>query len=144
MACDFDIAIVDTASPSDRDELAEVLNEFNMERTGYRDYRDLCCFLRDEDGRLVAGIDGFTWGGYAHVETVWVAEAIRSRGLGRKLLEAAEAEAEARGCVTVVLASHEFQAPSLYERLGYELVGATDDIPLGYRQLHYQKRLVSR
>ena len=144
MADGFDIAIVDTASPADRDELAEQLNEFNMARTGYRDYRDLCCFLRDGDGRLVAGIDGFTWGGYAHVETVWVVEALRGRGLGRKLLEAAEAAAAARGCVMVVLASHECQAPDFYAGLGYELVGATDDTPLGYRHLHHQKRLRSR
>jgi len=144
VACDFDIAIADTASPTDRHELAELLNEFNMERTGYRDYRDLCCFLRDGDGQLVAGVDGFTWGGYAHVETVWVAEALRGRGLGRKLLEAAEAEAEARGCVTIVLSSHEFQAPDFYTRLGYELAGATEDTPVGYRQLTFQKQLGSR
>ena len=144
MAGSFDIAIVDTASPADRDELAGQLNELNMARTGYRDYRDLCCFLRDEVGRLVAGLDGFTWGGYAHVETVWVVENLRGRGLGRKLLEAAEAEAETRGCVTVVLASHEFQAPDFYARLGYELMGATEDTPVGYRKLHYQKRLASR
>ena len=115
--------------------------EYNSHRTGYRDGRSLCCFLHDESGRLVAGLDGFSWGGYARIEYLWVDESLRGRGLGSRLLAAAELEAAARGCETVVVDTHEFQAPELYPKLGYELVGTTHDTPIGYRQLLYQKRL---
>ena len=138
------ITIADTASPTDRRELGDRINALNMERTGYRDYRDLSCFLRDGEGRLVAGIDGFTWAGYAHVESLWVDESLRGQGLGRRLLEAAGAEAAERGCLTLVLSSHEFQAPDFYVKLGYELIGTADDVPVGHRDLHFAKRPTAR
>ncbi len=54
----MEIWILDTAPAADRAELKEQIHAFNVEQTGYRDGRDLCCFVRDADGRLVAGIDG--------------------------------------------------------------------------------------
>ena len=133
--------ISDATSDAERAELLEALYAFNMDRTGYRDALDLSCFVRDPEGGLLGGIDGFTWGGYAHIEALWVTEAHRGAGLGRSLLEAAEAEAAARGCRTIVLSSHEFQAPAFYAKLGYEVVGETGDTPVGHRQFTFQKRL---
>jgi len=137
----FSIRISDAVTADDRNELEERLHAFNVESTGFRDARDLSCLLRDADGTLVAGIDGFTWGGYAHVEVLWVSEPLRGKGLGRTLLEAAEAEARERGCSSIVLSSHEFQAPGFYASLGYHPVGVTEDTPVGYREVHFQKRL---
>jgi GNAT superfamily N-acetyltransferase len=139
----FPIRISDAVTADDRTELEDRLHAFNVESTGFRDARDLSCVLRDSKGTLVAGIDGFTWGGYAHVEVLWVSEPLRGRGLGRRLLEAAEAEARNRGCTSIVLSSHEFQAPRLYAKLGYRPVGTTEDTPVGYREFHFQKRLAA-
>ena len=143
MRASFPIRMSDTAAADDRRELEDRLDAFNVESTGYRDARDLSCFVRDAEGTLVAGIDGFTWGGYAHVAVLWVSEPFRGQGLGRRLLEAAEAEARERGCTSIVLSSHEFQAPGFYEKVGYHPVGATEDTPVGFRELHFQKRLVA-
>ena len=136
-----EIRIVDTVADADARELEEAVIEFNVATTGYRDGRSLSCFLRDGSGRLYAGIDGFTWGGYAHVEYLWVDEARRGDGLGSRLLRAAEAEARQRGCRSITLDTHEFQAPAFYVRLGYDVVGATVDTPVGYRQFFLQKLL---
>ena len=136
----WDIEISGDASEADTAELRNALHEYNFASTGYRDGRALSCFLRDE-GRLVAGIDGFTWGGYAHIDVVWVDEPLRRQGLGRALLAAAEAEARRRGCKTIVLDTHSFQAPDLYPALGYEKVGETLDTPVGHSQLLFQKHL---
>jgi GNAT superfamily N-acetyltransferase len=137
----FEIRIVDAASDEDVKTLEDALDAYNFDTTGYRDGASLSCFLRDADGRLVAGIDGFTWGGYASVDTLWVDSPLRGQGLGRQLLAAAEREAKRRGCRTIVLDSHEFQAPNFYRRLGYEQVGASTDTPVGWRQYYFQKRL---
>ena len=134
--------ISDTADPQDQSDLQEALFAFNRQATGYSDGRALSCFLRDEDGRLVAGLDGFTWGGYARVEYVWVDEPSRGRGLGHALMTAAISEAAARGCVTMVLDTHTFQAPRFYERLGFTEVGRTLDTPVGHDQILYQRRLL--
>jgi ribosomal protein S18 acetylase RimI-like enzyme len=138
---EFEIHISDTASVEDSAALVDALHAYNFDATGYRDGRALSCFLRDADQRLVAGLDGFTWGGYAKVDFLWVSETWRGSGLGTRLLAAAEAEAKARGCRTIVLDSHEFQAPDLYRRLGYEEVGVSVDTPIGFRQFFFQKVL---
>ncbi len=59
---EWDVAIVDAASDADVAELRAAMLAFNFAATGYRDGRSLSCFVRD-DGELIAGIDGFTWGG---------------------------------------------------------------------------------
>lgn len=141
MGADPLIEMTDAPADSDQTELRERVYEHNAERTGFRDGRALACFLRDARGRLIGGIDGFTWGGYGRIQYVWVDETQRGRGLGRRLIEAAEREAAARGCRRMIVDTHEFQAPALYEKLGYQLVGTTDDTPIGYQQFLYQKRL---
>jgi len=135
------IVIADTATPEDEAEIRRRVNAFNVEVTGYDDGKSLSCFLRDAAGCLFAGIDGFTWGGYAKVEFLWVAEERRGRGLGSRLLVAAEREARARGCGSIVLDTHEFQAPGFYRAHGYLLVGTTYETPRGHRQFLFQKRL---
>ncbi|MCU1430197.1 MAG: family N-acetyltransferase, partial [Actinomycetia bacterium] len=138
---EFDVSISRQADRRDVFELREAIHTYNEERTGYRDGAALACFVRDGDGRLIAGIAGFSWGGYARVDYLWVEEKLRRTGLGRRLLEAAEDEARVRGCVTMVIDTHDFQAPWLYTRLGYSLAGTTHDTPRGHRQYLYQKRL---
>jgi GNAT superfamily N-acetyltransferase len=138
---DFKVSISDVADEHDSAELRDAVHAYNAETTGYRDGLALSCFVRDDDGQLIAGIDGFTWGGYARVEYLWVEESRRHLGYGRQLIEAAEQEARRRGCVTLVLDTHDFQAPWLYTRLGYKLAGTTHDTPRGYRQYLYEKRL---
>jgi hypothetical protein len=44
-------------------------------------------------------------------------------------LRAGDALAEARGCKRVWLDSYTFQAPTCYQRLGYELFGSLQDYP---------------
>jgi len=138
---DWAIEIRDTATDAEIAELRDAIHEFNFAATGYRDGRSLSCFLRSDDGTLVAGIDGFTWGGYARVDYLWVAEHARGQGLGTRLLDAAEAEARRRGCGTIVLDTHSFQAPDLYRARGYTEIGTTVDTPRGYTQTLFQKEL---
>ena len=135
------IEIGDRSSDADAADLRTALHEYNAASTGYRDGRALSCFLRDNNGRLVAGVDGFTWGGYAGIDVLWVDEPLRHQGLGRALLAAAEAEARRRGCKTIVLDTHSFQAPDLYPALGYRKVGETRETPVGHSQVLFQKDL---
>jgi len=135
------IEITDDRSPSDEAALRHALFEFNCRATGFRDGRALSCFLRQGDGTLIAGIDGFTWGGFARIEYLWVSDPYRRTGLGSRLLAAAEKEARARGCTTVVLDTHSFQAPEFYRRRHYIEVGLTRDTPRGHTQVLFQKPL---
>jgi GNAT superfamily N-acetyltransferase len=121
--------------------LADRIYEFNAEATGYHDGLLLAGCIRNETGAIVAGCHGHTWGGCCELAQLWVNERYRGRGLGRQLLESAEAEAAARGCVQVVLATHSFQAPGFYERMGYEQKYVIEGRPQGHRDIIYVKAL---
>ncbi len=54
---------------------------------------------------------------------------------------AMRAEVVSRGCVQVVLATHTFQAPGFYERMGYERKYAIEGRPRGHSDLIYVKVL---
>ena len=109
---------------------------------GLGDEVDLAIFVREE-GVVVAGISGWTWGDCCELQSLWVQPSLRGRGLGSKLIAAAEAEAAARGCVQTVHFTYEFQARTLYERNGYRLVARVKDFPSGTDALWYHKRLGS-
>ena len=104
------------------------------------DEAELAIFLR-QDGRIIAGVSGWTWGDCCELQSLWVEPSLRGRWLGPRLLAAAEAAAAARGCTQTVLFTYEFQARRLYEYAGYELVGRVADFPSGADVLWYRKRL---
>jgi ribosomal protein S18 acetylase RimI-like enzyme len=131
-------------SRADLDRLKDAIDAFNYDTSGFRDGRHLATFLRDDTGELIAGLSGFTWGGYAKIEYLWIAAPYRRAGLGRRLVEAAEAEARARGCDVVVLDTHDFQAPGFYAKLGYVAVGRTEGTPRGSGQTLFRKELLRR
>lgn len=123
-------------------ELDERIYRFNVEATGIDDGRLLSAAIRDERGDLVAGITGWTWGTCGYVDVVWVQEDHRNQGLGTRLLDAAEDEARARGCVQIALATHTFQALDLYRRRGYTEYGRVENYPKGHAWVHLVKDLV--
>src|SRR4029453_9359937 len=107
-------------TPADVDFLEHRLYEFNSQATGIVDALGLTVFSRDAQGEVVAGLCGHTWGGCCEIRQIWVHENHRGQGIGRRLLELAETEARRRGCFQVVLATHSFQAPGFYSKLGLE------------------------
>ena len=121
--------------------LTDRIYEFNAKATGYFDGRLLAGCIRSEAGEIIAGFNGHTWGGCCELANLWVHERYRGQGLGARLLRAAEAEAVSRGCVQAVLATHSFQAPGFYERMGYERKYAIEGRPQGYTDIIYVKSL---
>lgn len=122
--------------------LVDRIYEFNVQATGYGDGRLIGGCIRSEAGDLVAGYSGHTWGGCCVVTHLWVTESCRHRGLGRWLLESAEAEAFRRNCSQIILSTHSFQAPGFYERLGFARVASVEDWPKGHSATVYRKILV--
>lgn len=103
--------------------------------------RELAVFLRGQDGQVLAGISGITWGGYCDLHLLWVTPPLRGRGLARDLLAAAEDEARRRGCSFVIFFAYDVLTPGLYERLGYEALAAVPDCPAGSTARLFRKFL---
>lgn len=133
----------DIEEPSSADVafVEDRLYEFNAGTTGIHDGVTLGIFLRDEAGTIVAAATGHTWGGVCELRQVWVAEALRGHGVGRRLMARAESEARARGCRQIILTTHSFQAPGFYTKLGFDVVSEIADCPRGHSHLTLRKPL---
>lgn len=76
------------------------------------------------DGRVAGAAWGWTSGSVAVVADLAVAVAHRGQGIGRKLLDAVESEASARGCdAAIVAAAGEGAAAALLAGAGWQAAG---------------------
>lgn len=133
--------IEDHPDPADLRLLEDQIIAYNYARTGDASGRDLAIFVRDAAGGLVAGIAGYTWGGFCEIKLLWVAESARGRGYGAQLLAAAEREAIERGARRVILDTYSFQAPDFYRRQGYAVFGQVEECPAGQTRYYLMKVL---
>jgi GNAT superfamily N-acetyltransferase len=139
-----DLAVEDDPDPEDVARLEAAVAKETAQATGHDGERQLAIFVRDAAGEVTAGIYGWTWGGCAELQHLWVDESHRGQGLASRLLDAAEAEAARRGCGQIVLFTHAANAGGSgdrYTRRGYELVGRVDDYPAGDAALWFRKPL---
>jgi GNAT superfamily N-acetyltransferase len=111
---------VDDAVPELDQRLSDELDLVNAEATrGTAPSRELTVQILDANGKLAAGMSGWTWGVAAGIGMTWVRADTRGAGLGTRLLDEFETEAKNRGCTHVFVTSFTFQAPGFYERHGY-------------------------
>lgn len=122
--------------------LSAELDTYNVAASGVRDQREFTVQVHDDDGALVAGLSGWTWGTCAGIAMVWVREEARNSGLGTRMLEAAESAARDRGCRQVLVSSFTFQAPDFYARHGYVEFARSEGLPVeGSADVHFVKQL---
>ena len=129
------------APPGQIATINDAIDAWNMDVTGDHAYRPVAIFLRDQEGAIRGGVTGDLWGTWLHVVGLWVDEPFRGRGFGRDLLLAAEEEAREAGARHAFLETHTFQAPGLYQSLGYRVIAELEDYPPGESQLIMRKDL---
>lgn len=135
-----DLQVEDQPDPVDIEFLETNIRRAAAAATGLGDEVDLAIFVR-ENGVVVAGISGWTWGDCCEMQSLWVAPSHRGRGLATRLIAAAEAVAMERGCSQTIHFAYGFQPRELYERVGYEVIARVEDFPLGTDALWFRKRL---
>jgi ribosomal protein S18 acetylase RimI-like enzyme len=121
--------------------LSDNVINLNHARTGVATWHPIGYFLKNARGEWLGGLTGYIWGGWMHVNFVWVTEALRGQRHGTRLMDAAESFAVEHGCTGVTLETHSFQAPGFYARRGYEVFGTLEDYPPGHSKLFLRKRL---
>lgn len=123
------------------ERLSNELDAFNVAAVGRDDQREFTVKAAD-DGELLAGLSGWTWGTCAGIGMVWVREDVRRDGWGGRLLAAAEDVARERGCRQVLVSSFTFPAPDFYRRHGYVEFARSPDLPVaGEADVHFLKML---
>ncbi|GME32451.1 MULTISPECIES: GNAT family N-acetyltransferase [unclassified Pantoea] len=113
--------ITDNVTAQDLDEVRLGLNVYNSKFYDVNTIRSIRVFIRDEQGRKLAGLTGSTTGSWLRIDMLWVSEVLRGQGAGSKLMQAAEQEARNRGCRYAQVDTASFQARPFYEKLGYTL-----------------------
>jgi GNAT superfamily N-acetyltransferase len=133
---------------SENENLAEVATElgnrlirFNEDRAGPLQTRYVALTVRDDDGRMIAGLTGEIFWNALHIDLLWVDEAYRGHGYGTSLIERAEGLAAEASCACVYLSTFEFQAPGFYARNGYSVIGELAGVPPGARRQWFCKIL---
>lgn len=139
LADGFRLSVEDDPPAADVEAVVRGLVSFNDRRAEPEGWRRLAVLVRADGGSLAGGLLGYTHWGWLFVSHVWLAEALRGRGLGRELLLRAEREALARGCRHAHLDTFSFQARGFYESLGYEVFGTLEDFPPGHTRFFLRK-----
>lgn len=86
--------------------------------------------LENEEGDLLAALAGRTFGHWFYLESFWLNEKVRGKGLGSQLLAEAEKIAKTRGCSFVILDTLDFQAKPFYEKHGYKVEWTQTNYPV--------------
>ena len=125
------LELADPPSAEDFRLLIDGVRSFNRERTGVERPRTVAYFLRDEQKRIVAGVQGMLWGRSIHIDVLWVDENHRGQGHGSTLMTAIEKYGAEHGHPLAYLETASFQALPFYEGLGYQVFGKLPEISQG-------------
>jgi len=140
-----EFTVSDAGDPAAREVILRGLTQFNVANTGTLDHRPLAVLLRDPaSGETLGGLWGRTAWRWLYVELLFVPEALRRGGVGRELMQRAEAEAILRGCHAAWLDTFSFQARGFYEKLGYSAFGQLDEYPPGHSRFFMCKQFAPR
>ena len=136
-----DLRIDADVTATDEALVVRGLLAFNEARLGPSGDKPVKFVVRDSKGEVVGGLLGHTRWRWLYVAKLWVDESVRGKGVGSRLLQAAEELARSRGCTNVSLDTFDFQARPFYEKLGYQLFGTLEGYPPGSRQFYLRKHL---
>jgi GNAT superfamily N-acetyltransferase len=125
--------------PSLRAKILEPLDRYNDAAAGPGRWGALAVTVRAGDGEVVGGLWGRTGYGFLFVELLALGPA-RGLGLGRSVMERAEAEAKRQGLLGIWLDTWTFQAPDFYPKLGFVECGRITEYPPGHDRIFYVKR----
>ena len=105
-----------TTSPTEDDisGIHAMLKEYNLAKREKSENVPLGIFV-EEDGKKLAGLTGELFGNWLSIKYLFVAESLRGRGVGKSLMERAEAEAKSRGAKYVFVDTFSFQAPGFLQ-----------------------------
>jgi GNAT superfamily N-acetyltransferase len=127
----------------ERDMLAAPLLAYNEALLGPPGTHPVAVLIRiPDDARVLGGLWGRTSFHWLFIELLFIPTFLRGQGLGTQLLEKAEKEAKARGCLGAWLDTFSTDACRFYQQRGYQLFGTISDYPPGSVRSFLSKRFL--
>lgn len=136
-----EIQVISSPTPEQQDSVLQALIAFNSKIVGPSGKKEMTFHIKDEQGQLLAGANGYNHWNYFFIAHLWVSDKLRGQGVGSRLMKKIETEAVSLGCSHLWLDTFSFQAAKFYEKLGYARVGQLEDYPKGHQRFFYSKEL---
>jgi len=135
---DFDIIDLDDEQI---DDIEKRLSEYDLKHIKYKISGSVNIGVII-DGELIAGASGcMTAYKIFYIQTVYVNENQRGKGVGRKLIECLEKKAASFGANMIRLDTFDWQGADFYKKLGYEQVGRYENKTDGFSECFFLKSL---
>jgi len=109
-----------TSSP-DQQDIDFITKKILQENPHYgEDSSPFAFYVRSNDGKIIAGVNGYIVYGEIYVDQLWVHPLFRNMGVGRQLMEEVHEFGRYEGCKVATVQTMCFQkALSFYEHLDY-------------------------
>jgi ribosomal protein S18 acetylase RimI-like enzyme len=111
------------------DYLDKKISDFNWANWEVSKRLPLAVQLKNDQGVIIAGAAGRTFGNWLQLSTLWVSDELRGQNIGSKILAEMEASAKKRGCIKCLLDTLNFQAMPFYEKHGYKTQWVQEGYP---------------
>jgi len=134
--------IKEIITQEDREELLTGLRAYNRQFVDASGWGDLGVFLRDDEGKMLAGLIGQRKGEWLSIDFLWVSETVRGSGVGSQIMQASEQAARDKGCRNALVDTMSFQALPFYLKQGYQLKMTLDDFPQKGMARHYLTKVL--
>ena len=134
------IDVVEEAQEAGRERILGLLSA-QAEASGHPFRSEQLLLEAWSDEAYLGGVQARIGAEWMFVELLAVSEAARGRGIGRRLMERVEEEAQRRGMTGIWLDTFSFQAPGFYRKMGFVEFGRIDGYPAGGARVFFLKRL---
>lgn len=135
-----ELRILHDIPPEVEEAILDRLKTYNVETFGQPERKNLAIPLYDGNGEVAGGLTGYIGRGWLYVEMLFIPEEMRGQGLAGRLLQVAEDEARARGCIGAYIDTMNPQALRAYLRQGYREIGALKGLAGGHSVTWLEKR----
>ncbi|KQM33140.1 GNAT family N-acetyltransferase [Sphingomonas sp. Leaf10] len=135
------VEVVANPGEGEREAILRILSAHNDAAVGSTERRQVAIVVREETGTITGGLWGKIGYRWLFVEFLAVSPERKRQGIGRDLMQRAEALAREAGCIGIWLDTFSFQARGFYEKLGFAHFGTIDDFPPGHSRFFLSKRI---
>lgn len=120
------LQVIENPTQKQIEPIVKGLYEFNQSQVGKYGREGLVIYARDANSQVVGGVYAWLLWGWLYIDDIWLENSYRGKGIGSKLLLAAELFAMNKGVFNARLNTGSFQAPEFYQKNGYEIFAQLD------------------
>ncbi|HRE32420.1 MAG TPA: GNAT family N-acetyltransferase [Candidatus Berkiella sp.] len=119
MIKNYQIKFVDEISEEIEEKMLNGLVAYERGHGIDVNYKPFSLLLNNDEEEVIGVLNAYTAFAEIYIDDIWVDEAYRGQGHGRKLIEALEMQFEGEGFNNINLVTSVFQAPEFYKKCGF-------------------------